>query len=68
MGNYEQAAVTHPNELGKLLIQNAAPLCRAEAHYRLGCVYDRWDRYDLAMDELEHGLKLAGPGGHVMRA
>ena len=45
-----------------------AQLEQASVHCALGQVYDRWGRYDQALDELEQGLELVGAQAHVTRA
>jgi class 3 adenylate cyclase/tetratricopeptide (TPR) repeat protein len=67
-GNYEQAIQAHQQELCLLLDQSTNALAQAEAHCAMGRVYDRWGQYNQALDELERGLKLAGPDHNVTRA
>ncbi len=59
IGSYEQAEQAHKRELGLLLQQSADSLAQARAHCALGRVYDRWSKFELALDEVERGLKLA---------
>ena len=68
VGNYEQAIKAHQRELGLLLQQSATPSEQAAVHWALGRVYDRWSKFELALDELGHGLKLVGQGDSVTRA
>lgn len=69
-GHYEQAVLAHQRELALLAVSvdQPADYRQAEARYALGCAYDRWGKYDLALNELDQGLRLAGSDDSVVRA
>ena len=56
VGNYEQAAQAHQQELALLSSQSAGALALAEAHFALGRVYHWWSKYDQALDWFDRYL------------